>query len=92
MPKRTQHGHLRHSQNDRPTKEAFRDRNDPQEIYRDQNTQNWVFVGPQGRTHIFLPDGRHHTSFRTTKRARQRRVHLGRWIQVDVSQFDKRET
>ncbi len=55
MPKRTQHGHLRHSQEDRPTQEAFRDRNNPQEIYRDQNTQNWVFVGPQGKDeHTFF--------------------------------------
>ena len=82
MLERTSHGHQRHAQADRPTQEAFRDRQNPRETYHDLDTGNWVFIGPRGRTHIFLPNGKHHTSFRTTKRARQRRVQSGKWIPV----------
>lgn len=71
MLERTSHGQQRHAQADRPTQEAFRDRKNPRETYHDLDTCNWVFIGPRGRTHIFLPNGKHHTSFRTTKRARQ---------------------
>jgi hypothetical protein len=41
-----------------------------------------VYVGINGRTHVFTPDGRHHTSFGTTKRNRQQRVHAGRWMRL----------
>jgi hypothetical protein len=41
-----------------------------------------IYVGINGRTHVFTPDGRHHTSFRTTRRNRQQRVQSGRWIPV----------
>jgi hypothetical protein len=82
-PQRTEHGRLRHSQGDRPTGEAFRDRERPLEIYRDLETDNWVYIGPRGRTHIFTQDQKHHTSFRTTRHGRQQRVQSGRWIRID---------
>jgi hypothetical protein len=82
MPEHTPHGQTRHQQEDRPTEEAFRDRDNPEEIYEDQQTGNLIYVGPRGRTHVFLPDGRHHTSFRTTKSNRQLRVQTGKWMRV----------
>lgn len=86
MTERTEHGWRRHLQGDRPTSEAIRDRETSREIYRDLETDNTIFVGPQGRTHIFTPDGKHHTSFRTQRRERQRNVQRGRWQGVDRSE------
>jgi hypothetical protein len=82
MTERSGHGEQRHRQKDRPTSEAFRDRENPLEIYFDRETEYDIFVGHNGRTHIFLPDGTHHTSFRTTKRGRQKRMQKGRWIRI----------
>jgi len=79
MAKRTEHGDLRHEQGDRPTREAFRDRQNPQEVYLDLETGNMIYVGANGRTHFFTPRGEHHTSFRTTASDRQRNVRKGRW-------------
>jgi hypothetical protein len=81
MSERTEHGQERHQQDDRPTAEAFEDRDNPREVYQDVDSGYLIYVGPNGRTHVFTPEGRHHTSFRTTRRNRQRRVHSGRWIQ-----------
>jgi hypothetical protein len=80
MGERTEHGQERHQQDDRPTAEAFADRDIPREVYQDVESGYLIYVGVNGRTHIFTPDGRHHTSFRTTRRNRQQRVHSGRWI------------
>jgi hypothetical protein len=80
MGERTEHGQERHQQDDRPTAEAFADRDTPREVYQDVESGYLIYVGVNGRTHIFTPDGRHHTSFRTTRRNRQQRVHSGRWI------------
>ena len=52
MAKRTDHGDLRHEQGDRPTGEAFRDRQNPQEVYLDLETGNMIYVGANGRTHF----------------------------------------
>ena len=82
MSERTEHGQERHQQDDRPTAEAFQDRENPREVYQDVDSEYVIYVGTQGRTHVFTPDGRHHTSFRTTRRNRQQRVHSGRWIRV----------
>lgn len=82
MAERTEHGQERHRQDDRPTTEAFQDREHPREVYRDADSGYMLYVGPNGRTHVFTPDGRHHTSFRTTRRNRQRRVYAGRWMRV----------
>jgi hypothetical protein len=43
MAKRTEHGELRHEQGDRPTREAFRDRQNPQEVYLDLETGNMIY-------------------------------------------------
>jgi hypothetical protein len=45
-----------------------------------------IYVGLNGRTHVFIPDGRHHTGFRTTRRNRQQRVQSGRWIRVQLQE------
>lgn len=82
MVRRTPHGEGRHEGGERPTAEAARDKQAAQEIYRDVESGLYVFVGPRGRTHIFTGDGEHHTSFRTTKANRQRRVDQGKWEQV----------
>ena len=52
MPERTDHGRHRHARGDRPTREAFGDRDNPREVYRDNETDNWVYVGPRGRTQV----------------------------------------
>ena len=71
---RTSHGSDRHSQGDRPTSEALQDRNNPREVYYDNHTGNTIYVGKNGRTHVFTPDGQHHTSFTTTRKNRIQRV------------------
>jgi RHS repeat-associated protein len=76
---RTPHGEDRHSQGDRPTSQAHQDRQNPREVYFDNDSGNSVYVGPKGRTHIFTPDGYHHTSFRSDKSYRQRKVESGQW-------------
>ena len=82
MSERTEHGQERHRQDDRPTAAAFQDREHPYEVYQDVDSGYTIYVGINGRTHIFTPDGRHHTSFRTTRRNRQQRVQAGRWMRV----------
>jgi hypothetical protein len=78
MAERTEHGQERHRQDDRPTAEAFQDREHPHEVCQDVDSGYTIYVGMNGRTHIFTPDSRHHTSFRTTRRNRQQRVQAGR--------------
>jgi hypothetical protein len=82
MVKRTPHGESRHEDKKRPTAEAARDKEAAHEIYRDVESDFYVFVGPRGRTHVFTGDGEHHTSFRTTKANRQRRLDQGKWERV----------
>lgn len=82
MVKRTPHGEGRHEGGERPTAEAARDSAAAHEIYRDAESGHYVFVGPRGRTHVFTADGVHHTSFRTTRANRDRRLHEGRWEHV----------
>ncbi len=76
-PLRTVHGQQRHREGDRPTVEAFQDKEKPSEIYL-QKDGRLVYVGKSGRTHIFEGEA-HLTSFRTTKRVRARKVQEGRW-------------
>lgn len=80
MAERTEHGWRRHQQGDRPTSQALQDRKNPLEIYLDTETGNTVYVGANGRTHIFTPDGRHHTSFRTKQASRIQRAASGKWV------------
>jgi hypothetical protein len=82
MAERTEHGQERHQQDDRPTAEAFQDQAQPREVYHDVDSGYVIYVGAHGRTHVFTPDGRHHTGFRTTRRNRHQRVQSGRWIRV----------
>ena len=82
MSERTEHGQERHQQDDRPTASAFQDRENPLEVYRDIDSGYLIYVGPGGRTHVFTSDGRHHTSFRTTRQNRQRRLQSGRWRRI----------
>jgi hypothetical protein len=80
MTGRTEHGWERHLQGDRPTSQAIRDRENAREVYLDTETGHTAYVGNNGRTHIFTPDGRHHTSFRTTDNGRRERVLNGKWV------------
>jgi len=82
VTKRTPHGEGRHADAGRPTGEAAADRATTAEIYRDVGSGHYVFVGPRGRTHVFTADGLHHTSFRTTRANRVRRVGEGSWERV----------
>ena len=82
MAERTEHGQERHQEDDRPTAEAFQDQVHPCEVYHDVDSGYVIYVGVNGRTHVFTPDGKHHTSFRTTRRNRQQRIQSGRWIRV----------
>jgi hypothetical protein len=82
MVKRTRHGESRHEGSERPTAEAARDKEAAHEIYRDDESGFYVFIGPRGRTHVFTENGEHHTSFRTTAANRQRRLDEGKWERV----------
>ena len=79
MAERTLHGEQRHEDESRPTNEAFRDKAATNEIYFDVESGYYIFVGEQGRTHIFTIENLHHTSFRTTKRNRFERQMSGKW-------------
>jgi len=87
MIKRSSHGEARHGDAGRPTSEAARDRAEASEIYRDVETGYYIFVGERGRTHVFQHDGMHHTSFRTTKANRNRRVSVGKWVPLNRGQL-----
>ena len=78
MSERTEHGQERHQQDDRPTAEAFQDQDNPRAVYQDVDSGYSIYIGTNGRTHVFTADDRHHTSFRTTRRNRQQRVLSGR--------------
>jgi hypothetical protein len=82
MVKRTPHGDSRREESERPTAEAARDKAAAREIFRDAESGHYVFVGSRGRTHVFTWDGEHHTSFRTTRANRERRVGEGKWERV----------
>ena len=82
MVKRTPHGESRHEGGERPTAEAARDKAAAREIYRDVDSGFYIFVGPQGRTHVFTSEGEHHTSFRTALANRRRRLGEGRWERI----------
>jgi hypothetical protein len=82
MVKRTPHGESRREEGDRPTAEAAQDKKAATEIYHDVESGYYVFVGPRGRTHVFTEAGEHHTSFRTTRANRGRRVDEGKWESV----------
>jgi hypothetical protein len=75
--RRTIHGQQRHRESDRPTEQAFQDKEKPREVYL-QRDGRIVYVGKNGRTHIFEDDV-HLTSFRMTKRARERKMRMGWW-------------
>ena len=39
-----------------------RSRDNPREVYQDVDSGYSIYVGMNGRTHVFTADGRHHTS------------------------------
>ena len=55
---------------DCPTAYARQDRLQPKETYINNETGYSIYVGPNGRTHIFTADDKYHTSFITTRRNR----------------------
>lgn len=78
--RRTIHGWDRHREGSRPTTYAFQDRDNPEEVY-EQDDGRMVYVGQNGRTHIFDGD-RHHTSFYSKKADRRRKARAGRWRRI----------
>lgn len=74
---RTVHGQQRHREGNRPTAQAFQDKDNPIEVYQ-QRDGRMVYVGRNSRTHIFEGE-RHLTSFRMAKRARDRKMRMGYW-------------
>ncbi|MCL4709059.1 hypothetical protein KJ068_28185 [bacterium] len=74
---RTIHGQERHRSGDRPTLQAFQDKEKPVETYL-QRDGRIIYIGSNGRTHIFEGE-KHLTSFRTTKQTRERKVKKGFW-------------
>lgn len=83
MVERTRHGEHRHAENDRPTSEAENDRSNTHEIYRDIESDYFIFIGPRGRTHVYTPGGQHHSSFRTKRGSRQNRSEEGKWERIE---------
>ena len=77
--KRTSHGKRRMQDPDRPSAYAQQDRGQPKEVYIDNEAGYFIYVGPNGRTHIFTPNGKYHTSFITTRRNRLSRISKGKW-------------
>ncbi|MDT5121719.1 MAG: hypothetical protein QOC96_1201 [Acidobacteriota bacterium] len=87
MVKRTSHGEDRHSDSGRPTSDAANDKAAATEIYLDIESGYYVFIGSRGRTHVFMSDGQHHTSFRTTRANRQSRVSDGKWESIERNEL-----
>ena len=77
--KQTSHGKHRMQDSDRPSAYARQDRLQPKETYIDNETGYSIYVGPNGRTHIFTADDKYHTSFITTRRNRILRTSTGKW-------------
>ena len=77
--KQTSHGKHRMQDSDRPSAYARQDRLQPKETYIDNETGYSIYVGPNGRTHIFTTDDKYHTSFITTRRNRILRTSTGKW-------------
>jgi hypothetical protein len=87
MVNRTPHGEDRHADAGRPGSEAAGDKAASNEIYQDTESGFYVFVGPRGRTHVVTPDGRHHTSFKTTGANRESRVSEGKWERIERAEL-----
>jgi hypothetical protein len=83
MVKRTSHGEERHADASRPTREVASDKAISDEIYQDNESGYYIFIGLRGRTHVFTSDGQHHTSFRTTRANRESRVSEGKWERIE---------
>lgn len=77
--KQTSHGKQRIQDPDRPSAYARQDRLQPKEMYIDNETSYLIYVGSNGRTHIFTDDDKYHTSFITTRRHRILRASTGKW-------------
>lgn len=60
--RRTSHGWQRHREKTRPTDLAFQDRDNPEEVY-EQDDGRMIYVGKRRRVHVFEAES-HLTSFR----------------------------
>jgi hypothetical protein len=81
---KTPHGRLRMHDPNRPSTYAQQDRAQPKEVYIDNDSGYSVYVGPNGRTHIFTDAGKYHTSFITTRRNRLSRIAKGKWTRQAI--------
>jgi len=77
---RTIHGWQRHREKSRPTELAFQDRENPEEVYQ-QEDGRMIYVGKRRRVHVFEGES-HLTTFRMSKRERLERVKKGKWRSV----------
>lgn len=82
MTRRTPHGEVRHADAGRPSSWASSDKAASREVYKDNESGYYIFVGSRGRTHVFTVDGFHHTSFRTTRANRDKRRIEGKWTRI----------
>ncbi len=78
--RRTSHGWQRHREKTRPTDLAFQDRDNPEEVY-EQDDGRMIYVGKWRRVHVFEGES-HLPSFRMSRRERLARIEKGKWRQV----------
>ena len=76
-------------QGDRPTGQALSDARgvEPAHLFIDNETGLFIVYGPRGRIHIFLQDGAHHISFRSTRANTQLRLNTRRWRLAAPEEF-----
>lgn len=88
-PGSTRHFEERCAQGDRPTGQALADARNVvlSNLFVDNETGLFIVQGPRGRIHVFLQDGRCHSSFRSTRANTQTRVNTGRWRQATPEEF-----
>jgi hypothetical protein len=85
--RRTRHVEHRRVEDRRPVHKAMDDlaaaRDDA--VYRDEKEETLVVCGPQGRAHVFNPEGRHVTSFVLAPDGAAFRVRTSRWAPADAA-------
>lgn len=82
---RTRHAEERHQSGERPTALAITDalQTTDARLYRDDQKDTIVVLGPKNRVHVFSRIGRHITSLELQPHDVARRVDLGRWKSLE---------
>ena len=86
--RRTQHAVQRSQEGGRPTTKAYADAQHArdEELLWDEVEGTVVVLGPQGRVHVFSPQGKHVTSFVMNGGDVARRRQQGRWRSAEPSE------